>query len=165
MENKVYCLQNRAVVIKMFDQAYSEFLSAFGMGKPMVLSTCADDHVTSRMMSVVQLDGVFYFQTDRMFRKYEQLKANKNAALCIDNIQIEGVCEELGHPSLIPTFDEAYRKCFPGSHERYSRLANERVFALKPTFIERWVYKDGEPFVEIFDVERRGRKVEAYKGY
>lgn len=143
---------------------YSQFLCAFGRGKPMVLSTCADGRVTSRMMSVVQMDGVFYFQTDRTFRKYAQLRANPRAALCIDNIQIEGVCEELGHPKACPGFSEAYRECFPGSYERYSHLDNERVFALRPAFIERWVYRDGKPFVETFDVEHGAWKVEAYMG-
>ena len=150
--------------MNLFDETYGEFLKAFGKGKPMVLSTCEGSRVTSRMMSVVQLDGAFCFQTARTFRKYAQLKANPRAALCIDNIQIEGICEELGHPSQCPAFSEAYRACFAGSFERYSHLDNERVFALRPTFIERWEYRDGEPFVETFDVERGAWKVEAYKG-
>lgn len=147
-----------------FDEAYGEFLKAFGAGKPMVLSTCAGDKVTSRMMSVVQMDGAFWFQTDRTFRKYAQLKANPRAALCIDNIQIEGVCEEFGHPSQCPAFMEAYRACFAGSYDRYSGLENERVFALRPVFIERWMYRDGEPFVETYDVEHKVWKLEAYMG-
>lgn len=146
------------------DGAYEQFLTAFGKGKPMVLSTCAGDHVTSRMMSVVQLDGAFYFQTDRAFRKYAQLKANPRAALCIDNIQIEGVCEELGHPSICPAFSEAYRECYPGSYARYSQLEGERVFLLKPAFIERWVYRDGVPFVETFDMNSNVYTLAEYKG-
>lgn len=38
------------------------------------------------MMSVVLINGVFYFQPDKTFRKYEQIKDNPNVALCIDNI-------------------------------------------------------------------------------
>ena len=63
----------------------------------MVLSTSENDIVSSRMMSVILMDGTFYFQTDCTFRKYRQISSNRNVALCIDNIQIEGICEELGH--------------------------------------------------------------------
>lgn len=31
-------------------------------------------------------------------RKYKQLKGNSNVSLCIDNIQSEGDCEEMGIP-------------------------------------------------------------------
>lgn len=80
-----------------FHDKYQAFLSDFGNGRTMVLSTSENDIVSSRMMSVIQIEGIFYFQTDATFKKYHQLLSNPNVALCIDNIQIEGVCEELGH--------------------------------------------------------------------
>ena len=45
----------------------------FNNGKTMVLSSSENDKVTSRMMSVVCVDGLLYFQTDKTFRKYHQL--------------------------------------------------------------------------------------------
>ena len=71
-----------------FQEKLESFYSDFGTGKTMVLSTSADGIVSSRMMSVVLIDGKFFFQTDKELRKYSQLKNNKNVALCIDNIQI-----------------------------------------------------------------------------
>ena len=47
-----------------------EFYEEFGCGKKMVLSTLQSNKVASRMMSVVLLNGIFYFQTDKTFRKY-----------------------------------------------------------------------------------------------
>ena len=47
-----------------------EFYEGFGCGKKMVLSTLQSDKVSSRMMSVVLINGIFYFQTDKTFRKY-----------------------------------------------------------------------------------------------
>lgn len=44
------------------------------------------------------IEEKLYFQTDNTFKKYNQLKGNNKVALCIDNIQIEGECTELGHP-------------------------------------------------------------------
>ena len=83
---------------KVFFEKLHELFLEFGLGKKMVLSTCVNHQVSSRMMSLVLLDGKFYFQTDLNLRKYQQLKSNPNVALCIDNLQIEGICEEIGHP-------------------------------------------------------------------
>jgi len=132
-------------------EAYERLLEEFGEGKPMVLSTAKDGRVTARMMSIVQIDGAFYFQTDCTFRKYDQLLSNPCAALCIDNLQIEGICKEAGRPSDCPAFSEAFSACYPGSYDRYSMLENERVFCLTPTFIERWLYIGGKPYVETMD--------------
>lgn len=136
-----------------FTTAYQNFLSDFGKGRTMVLSTAENNIVSSRMMSVVLIDGLFYFQTDRTFRKYRQLSHNPNAALCIDNIQIEGICEEIGHPLKHRGFCQRFMECFKGSYDAYSALQDERLFAFRPTFVERWVYQKGSPYVETFDVQ------------
>lgn len=43
-----------------FENLYSAFLNEFGKGKTMVLSTSLSDKITSRMMSVIQQNGVFF---------------------------------------------------------------------------------------------------------
>lgn len=141
-----------------------DFFSSFGKGRPMVLSTSEKDKVSSRMMSVVLMDGRFWFQTDRTMKKYRQLSANRNAALCADNIQIEGICEEKGHPLENAAFCELYKECFRGSFNAYSSLKNERLFALTPVLIERWIYQDGVPYEETFDIENGRYTCERYSG-
>ena len=116
------------------------------------------------MMSVVCIGGGFYFQTDRTFRKYRQLLANPHVALCIDNIQIEGICHELGHPMDDPDFCAVFKECFGGSFRAYSLLKNERLFAVSPRYIERWVYSEGLPFIEKYDVEKREYSLSRYQG-
>ena len=148
----------------MYQEKYQAFLSEFGKGKKMVLSTSENDRVSSRMMSVVLINGLFYFQTDVTLAKYRQLKSNPNVALCIDNIQIEGMCEEIGHPLQNTAFCECFQQCFKGSYDAYTALKNERLFVVKPTFIERWVYKDGAPFIEHFDVEEQKYEINRYIG-
>ncbi len=120
--------------------------------------------VTSRMMSIIILDKKFYFQTDKNFRKYRRLKENPNISLCIDNIQIEGQCKELGKPCDQMEFVEAYKKNFPSSFTRYTLLKNERLFVVIPTFIERWKYVDGDPYIEIFDVINKRYSFTPYVG-
>lgn len=45
-----------------------------------------------------------------------------------------------------------------------SSLQNERLFVVKPMYVERWVYIDGVPFMEIFDVENQEYKLTKYEG-
>ena len=116
------------------------------------------------MMSVVQIDGLFCFQTDRTLPKYHQIISNPHVALCIDNIQIEGICEEMGHPLQCAPFREAFQACFKGSFDAYSSLENERVFSIKPLYIERWVYQNGVPYIETFDVKTQKYTFDRYLG-
>lgn len=139
----------------IFSDMYNAFLEEFGKGRQMVLSTSLQDHVTSRMMSIVQREGIFYFQTDREMRKYAQLSGNPQVALCIENIQIEGLCRQIGNPTEDRDFCILYEECFPGSFHRYSALEKECLFAVTPSRIERWLYLDGKPFLEEMDVERQ----------
>lgn len=116
------------------------------------------------MMSVIRLDDQFYFQTDLNFRKYSQLQQNPFAALCMDNFQIEGRCIELGHPSQNKKFCELFAQYFKNAYDRYTHLKDERLFALKPTYIQKWIYENGEPFIEIFDFEHKNYLKKAYNG-
>lgn len=147
-----------------FSEKYGAFLLEVGKGRKMVLSTFENNRVSSRMMSVVQIDGVFYFQTDITLKKYHQITSNHNVALCIDNIQIEGTCEEIGSPLRSAPFCGIFRECFKGSYDAYSSLKNERLFSIKPTYIERWIYEDGVPYIETFDIKTQEYKLSRYMG-
>lgn len=148
----------------IFTEKLEAFFAEFGVGRKMVLSTCESGKPSSRMMSVVRIGGDFFFQTDVTLRKYRQLTACPNAALCIDNIQIEGSCTELGRPRDNAAFCEAFRQCFKGSFDAYTSLENERLFVLRPSFIERWVYVGKTPFIEAFDLPAREYSFTEYKG-
>ena len=148
----------------IFSAKYEAFLMEFNKGKTMVLSSSENNKVTSRMMSIVVFDGLFYFQTDKTSRKYHQLISNPQVALCAENIQIEGVCKEIGHPMDNDLFCSLYKGFFGGSFNRYSSLKNERLFVVKPTYVERWVYIDGVPFIEIFNVENQEYGLTKYEG-
>ena len=145
-----------------FAARYEAFLEEFGRGRKMVLSTSLNDHVMSRMMSIVQCEGIFYFQTDREMRKYRLLSSNPHVALCIENIQIEGLCRQIGRPMENSDFCSLYEECFPSSFHRYSDLENECLFAVTPLWIERWLYLDGIPFLEEMDMEKQIYKRREY---
>lgn len=148
----------------LFQDEYLKFWQKIGANRKMVLSTSLNNIVTSRMMSVIMLREKLYFQTDRTMRKYEQLKGNPLVSLCIDNIQIEGTCTEIGKPSEHPDFLNVYQNSFPSSFDRYSLLENERLFVVEPTHIEQWRYIDNVPYMEIFDVPNLNYILKKYEG-
>ena len=148
----------------VFCNKFEEFLADFGKARKMVLSTVYNNAVSSRMMSVVQINGLFYFQTDINLRKYRQIKSNNSAALCIDNIQVEGICKEIGHPLDNSLFCKAFEESFKGSYDAYTGLRNERLFCLKPVYIERWIYKSGIPYIEVFDMNIQKYSLTQYSG-
>lgn len=128
-----------------------EIFTNFGESKNMVLSSSYQDKVTSRMMSVIIFDGEFYFQTDKNFRKYSQIKNNPNVSLCCDNISVEGVCTEIGKPLDNNEFIKLYKKHYNYSFQQYSSLNNERLFKVTPAYIQMWTYKNSKPYIEILD--------------
>lgn len=130
----------------------------------MVLSTSENDKVSSRTMSIVQIGGELYFQTDRTMKKYNQIIKNNNVALCIDNIQIEGKVTEAGHPLDNAVFCDVFQECFKGSYDAYSALNNERLFIVTPLYIERWIYVDGVPYIENFDMNTQQYDFDRYLG-
>ena len=110
------------------------------------------------------LTAYFTSRLIKLLRKYDQLISNLNVALCSENIEIEGICSLVGHPLHNEEFSKAYKKSFIGSFNRYSSLSNERLFSIKPYFIERWIYIDGVPFIETFRIEEEEYRIEEYKG-
>lgn len=138
-----------------FENKKEEIFLNFGNSKNMVLSTSYQDKVTSRMMSVIIFDGEFYFQTDKHFRKYNQIKNNPNVSLCCDNISIEGVCTELGKPLDNQKFNELYEKHYNYSYRQYSSLDNERLFKVIPKYIQMWTYENSKPYIEILDLKSK----------
>ena len=150
--------------MQQFEMQKKLLFQSLGESGKMVLSTSLHDKVTARTMSMIILDAKFYFQTDVMFRKYEQIQKNPNVSLRVDNIQIEGLCEEIGHPETFPIFCELFEKNFSTAYQRYTLLKNERVFEVKPRYIQKWTYENNVPFVERYDFSNMVYTKEQYVG-
>lgn len=138
---------------EIFEVKFRELFDRLGESRIMVLATGDGSRISARSMSVVIYDNNFFFQTDRTFVKYRQLMMNKNAALCCENISVEGTAEEIGRPVENERFCRLYKQHFEGSYNAYSELENEVVFRLTPKLIKMWIYENGLPYVEIYDVE------------
>lgn len=122
----------------------------------MILSTCADNHVTSRAMSVVMINDKFYCQTDERYLKCKQIKANPNVSLCVNNFSIEGECHIIGKPSENGFFIDKMKEHFPDAVSRWSKLPTECVLEITPKLISSWIYEDNKPYIERWNFENSG---------
>lgn len=147
-----------------FEEKMKEIFGQLGQSAKMVLATSLNDIVSARMMSVIIQNERFYFQTDKTFPKYEQIIGNRNVALCIDNVQIEGICKEIGIPTDHMDFCQRYEAAFHSSFKAYTKLKNERLFEVEPGFIQRWIYEDGKPYMERLYIKTSGYQKQAYIG-
>lgn len=127
--------------------------NAVGTHGIMILSTCADERVTSRAMSVVVIDGKFYCQTDERYLKCRQITANPNVSLCVKNYSIEGECHIIGRPSENIFFIEKMREHFPDAVSRWSEIPTECVLEITPRLVSSWIYEDNKPFIERWDFD------------
>lgn len=161
------CYHNSIILKRsaFMDENYSDMLSKLwdkiGTHSVMVLSTCCENRVTSRPVSVVVIDGKFFFQTDVNYLKCRQIKENPNTALSFKNFSIEGRCKIMDKPLAHSSFIKAMTEHFPSAVKRYSGLDTERVLEITPTLIYLWEYENDKPYTEYYDLRNETyRRVE-----
>lgn len=124
--------------------------------KLIVLATSSNNLVSARTMSYIVIDEKILFQTDSNYTKAKQIKDNPNVALCIDNIQIEGIANILGHPFNIENKDflDKYKKIHNSSYTKYSNLDNEIVIEIIPHIFTIWTYENGKGILKKIDLTK-----------
>lgn len=135
----------------VFNDKFNMFILGFPEHRSMVLSTSLNDDVTSRMMSIIKIGSKFYFQTDRNSRKACQIRANEKVSLCSDNTQIDGLCKCVGAVKENSVFCHLFSKHCRNAYNLYSYMENEFLYEITPTRIQRWLYENNQPFVEVMD--------------
>lgn len=143
-----------------FAEQLSALRKKIGFHGVMVLSTCAENRVTSRPVSEVVIDGKFYCQTDKNHLKCRQLSANENAAVCVKNFSAEGKCRIIGKPPDNALFIKAMKKYFLPAYIKYSSLEQECLLEFTPTLIYSWSYELAKPYMEYWDFEKSSYRKE-----
>ena len=146
----------------MYEEKLKNLFESIGEARKIVLSTSYGNRVTSRMMSFIICDNKFYCQTDKTLLKNQQIKLNPNVALCIDNIQIEGVAKNIGRPLENKKIINLFKKYYKTSYEIYSFLENEILLEIEPIFIRVWIYKDFIPVREFYNLKTKDLREELY---
>lgn len=147
-----------------FNLLENEVFGLLSDKKIMVLATSYEDRVTARSMSCIIINKRIYFQTDKTFLKYRQMAKNHNVALCVDNIQIEGIAKIKHHPFAEENkeFIDVFKEKYKGSYENYSHMNNEVAVEIEPTFITLWKYENTEPFRDFLDIKKNKAYREIY---
>lgn len=122
----------------------------------MVLATSASNKVTVRSICTIYNNGSIYFQTDKNMEKCRQIKVNKNVALTVGYIQIEGEASIVGawdrHLDLLNQYIKKHKQ----SYERYKNLPTEIVVKVDITKVKKWSYVDNVPYViEIYPQDKK----------
>ncbi|MEA4861526.1 MAG: hypothetical protein VB127_13650 [Sphaerochaeta sp.] len=73
-----------------YQDQHAKVYQKLGKAKQMVLATSFEGRTTARTMSCVVLDGCFYFQTDKTFLKYGQMKGNPQWLSALTTCRLRG---------------------------------------------------------------------------
>jgi uncharacterized pyridoxamine 5'-phosphate oxidase family protein len=122
---------------------FNEVVSILSHIREIVVATSLNERVTARTVYCICDDLNLYFITSKAYTKYKQICKNPNIALAINNIQMEGEAEILGHPSSeensffkeICERDKDYMEYF----NNYSKYKNTILIKVNPKLIT--VYK------------------------
>ena len=80
------------------EELKQEFSQQLQKAEHGVLATSDGNYVTAREMMILSDGTIIWCFTPDNTRKYKQMQANKNVALSINNLQIEGIVTLKGHP-------------------------------------------------------------------
>ena len=139
--------------MQKYNEAKKRLFERIGVSSKMTLATSVNNIVSARTVSVVNIDGFLYFQTDRLMDKAKEIIINPNVALCLNEIQVKGHCHDIGNPNCDSNyfFIEKYKELFPNAFAKYSHLENETVFKVKPILAKTWLYINDCQCIEYLD--------------
>ena len=97
-----------------YDELKEEFSQQLQKAQHGVLATSDGDYVTAREMMLLSDGEKIWCFTGNNTRKYKQMEMNKNVALSINNLQIEGTVALKGHP--LDEENSGFIRMFKGRH-------------------------------------------------
>jgi len=142
-----------------FKQTLQTKLDFLRTVKEIVLSTCSNDRVTSRVVDCACHDKTIYFLTWSHHTKCIQIKENPNVALCYKNLQIEGVAEIKGNPLLETNKDHSnrYRAKQPEIYNKFVKYDGMVIVKVDIRSIhswEGWQDESNGNFLDIVDISK-----------
>jgi uncharacterized pyridoxamine 5'-phosphate oxidase family protein len=135
-----------------------------GECKIMALATSSQNHPTVRLVSCIVYEHKIFFQTGTDLIKYKQICDNNRVALCVDNIQLEGVAAILGKTNDKQNTEimEVYKKHYKNSYETYMHNETEVLIKIVLTKIIKWDYENGKPYRIFIDIDNKQARKEMY---
>jgi uncharacterized pyridoxamine 5'-phosphate oxidase family protein len=123
-----------------YEEKINEVMNILKNEKPIVLCTSNGNKVAARTVYYFLFNDCIYFVTSKAYKKCKQIEKNHNVALCIANIQIEGVATILGHPKLDENnklLEYTQENCPEISN--YTKHKNTVIIEIKINNVEMWL--------------------------
>ena len=140
-----------------FDVVKEDVFHTLKNNLSIVLATSCNNRVTAREVYFASNGFTIYFVTSKAYEKYKQIEKNSNVALCINNIQMEGVASIKGHPNQ-PENKDALNICINKNKEAFERYVKHKNTVLIEILVRRVeIWKNNGR--EYLDIE----KSEAYR--
>jgi len=98
-----------------FHEFAEKVLSEIKETQNIILATCADNRVTTRLVGHLLYGHTLVFSTNIDSLKVAQIKRNPNVAFYLNGYNIEAVAKLYGHPQTHPTFEKDYAEKYPES--------------------------------------------------
>ena len=147
-----------------YDIEVDKIYNYIGRSKIMALATSSQNHPTVRLVSCIIYNNKIVFQTGTDLIKYKQIGENNNVALCIDNIQIEGIANIIGRTNDEKNQEimEIYKKHYKNSYETYFHCEKEILIEVILSKIIKWDYENSKPYRIFIDINNKKIRKEMY---
>jgi general stress protein 26 len=143
-----------------FKETLQTKLDVLEGARQIVLSTCSNNRVTSRVVDCACYNEKIYLLTWAHHTKCIQIEENPNVALCYDNLQIEGVAEIKGSPLIKSNtaHSNKYRAKQPEIYDKFAEYDGMVIIKVDIKSIHSWEDWQGESngyFLDIVDISKR----------
>jgi general stress protein 26 len=139
-----------------FQTALQEKYDRLSNVKEMVLSTCADNHVTSRLVSVACFENIIHFLSWKHNTKCIQIAQNPLVSFCYDNLQMNGTAVMHGDPRAESNaiMADRYKSKQPRLFKHFAPLEGMIIVEAKISYIKAWISKNMEFSIEHIDIPK-----------
>lgn len=140
-----------------FETRRNEIIGSFGVAKEMVLSTCSNNRVTSRVVSTACHGDKICFLSWSHHTKCLQIQENSSVALCYNNIQIEGTASIKGDPfeKKNIVYSEKYKEKQVDLFEVFSKFKGMVIIEVSITSIRSYVKDSGRYYLDCLNFEEK----------
>ena len=128
--------------------------------KNIVLATCTNGHVTTRLVGHLLQGHTILFSTGIGSYKVEQIRQNPQVAFFLDGLNIEATASLCGHPDTHPTFKKLYVAKYPEYVSTYGSNPEDVVVSANIQKIQIYSYEDGAGKIIIDFNEERAYRIE-----
>lgn len=135
---KIEVVKVKKVKTVNYSEMTNQIIARLNSKTDIVLATSDGRTVSARTIYYFNEGLRIYFLTSKAYRKFKDIKCNSNVALCMENIQIEGVATSLDHP--LDDKNIQYREIIERHYgmKQFLKYKNTVLVRVDVMFVEMW---------------------------